>query len=489
MDTGSSMPRRTVSEWFGDAWTRLWLWRDGLLRSVEVARCSLAEEKTQRAAPSLRREEIEFLPAALEVIESPPSPAGRVLAGTLMALAVIVVAWASIGEIDVVAVAQGRVVPSGRSKVIQPLESGVVRELLVRNGEQVRSGQVVLRLDTTLTAADRERLRNDLLAARLETARLKAALSKEGEAAFVAPAGADARTVGTQRALLASALGEHRARLSALAEEITKRGAERAASAAGVQKLERTVPIARERAVARRELAEKGYLSRMAALEFEQQLIEQEHDLAIQRHRVEEAAAAIGALERQRTQAESGFRKQALLQLAEAERRTTGLAQELVKAEQRHALQSLASPIDGTVQELAVHTLGGVVTAAQAVMVVVPHDDTLEVEAQILNKDVGFIRPGQEAEVKFETFLFTRYGTIRGRVESVSSDAVTDAKLGLVYPVRVALPRTTLDGGEAGLAIAPGMSATVEIKTDTRKVIDYVLSPLMRYRKESFRER
>jgi hemolysin D len=129
------------------------------------------------------------------------------------------------------------------------------------------------------------------------------------------------------------------------------------------------------------------------------------------------------------------------------------------------------------------------VTAAQAVMVVVPQDDTLEVEAQILNKDVGFIRAGQEAEVKFETFLFTRYGTIRGRVESVSSDAVTDPKLGLVYPVRVALPRTTVGAGEAGLAIAPGMSATVEIKTDTRKVIDYVLSPLMRYRKESLRER
>ncbi len=455
-------------------------------KSLAVAREAMRLEKSQPQQPKRNRAELEFLPAALEITESPPSPTGRMLAWFLMALFVLAILWAIFGRVDVVAVASGKIVPSGRTKVIQPLELGVIRELHVRDGQQVKAGEVLIQLDPTNATADRDRLDGDLLATRMELARLKAARSDKS---FLAPSGAGTEAASTNVALLESQKREHEARLAALDSEIKRKGAERRASQASIVKLEKLLIVTQERVDIRREYYEKGFFSRLQLLEAEQTLIEQEQQLQVEQHREQESVEAIASLERQRSQAQAEFMRGVLSQMAEGERRASGFKQDLVKAEQRQSAQTLAAPIDGVVQQLAVHTVGGVVSPAQTLMVIVPKDDPLEIEARVQNLDIGFVRAGQPVEVKLETFQFTKYGTIPGVVESVSGDAVQDEGRGLVYLIRVKLERSQMNVNGQQIDLAPGMAATVEIKTGSRRLIEYILSPILRYKQESLRER
>ena len=224
----------------------------------------------------------------------------------------------------------------------------------------------------------------------------------------------------------------------------------------------------------------------------------------------EEADAARAALERQREQTRAEYEKTVLTDLAKAEQQASQSGQELVKAAQKAQLQTLRAPIDGTVQQLAVHTLGGVVTPAQPVLVIVPDQAGLVVEARIENKDIGFVHAGQDSEVKVESFNFTRYGLIHGTVLGISRDAVTeDQKISPAvkpgdaksddarsqgsgspgYTARIALDRTAMDTENGSVDLGPGMAITAEIKTGRRRVFDYLLSPLVRYHQEGLRER
>ncbi|EDL3488927.1 hypothetical protein CRW58_24610 [Salmonella enterica subsp. enterica serovar Newport] len=182
--------------------------------------------------------------------------------------------------------------------------------------------------------------------------------------------------------------------------------------------------------------------------------------------------------------------RQSLLELEqESQTRSEMTRQELEKAQEQERRMTLRSPVDGTVQQLAVHTVGGVVTAAQPLMVTVPENAPVEVEAFVENQDIGFIHPGQRVAVKIETFNYTRYGFISGTVKSVSRDAIEDEKRGLIYSVRITLSRNVMDIGGHPVAISPGMAVRAEIKTDRQRVVDYFLSPLKVYIDESLRER
>jgi len=464
-------------------------WGSLLVRSVSVARAALAAE---RAATTRKRsrEELEFLPAALEITETPASPLHRVLALAIVLLLVLALVWSWFGKVDVVAVAQGKIVPSGKVKVIQPLEIGVVRAIRVANGQRVRKGDTLVELDPTSTAADRDRLTRELAAARIDSARLQAAAKGRYDAeAFRPLPGSNPALVDQHHALLRAQVQEYEARIASLDSEIARRKAEQAATTAAIHKLEKTVPLVRERVDGYQTLAAQGFVARYTYLELLQQLIEHEQELVAQRHHLTEVEAATTSLHEQRRQAENEFRRGTLAQLTEVDTKAASVAQELVKAEQRHGLQRLTAPIDGVVQQLAVHTVGGVVTPAQQLLVVVPSAAMLEIEAMVLNRDIGFVRTGQAAEIKLETFLFTRYGTIRGQVVDVSRDAIQDDKLGLVYATRVAMSRTTMNADGKDVALSPGMAATVEIMTEQRRLIEYLLSPLLRYKQESLRER
>jgi hemolysin D len=220
-------------------------------------------------------------------------------------------------------------------------------------------------------------------------------------------------------------------------------------------------------------------------LEKEQIRLDQERELSIQQSRVRELSAAKKAAQSQQNSVIAQTRRAMLDLQHESQQRAAALTQELKKAQQRDSLMRLTAPVDGTVQQLAIHTNGGVVTEAQPLMVIVPSDQPVEVEATLENKDIGFVRPGQTVEIKVETFSFTKYGVVDGVVQSISSDAIEDERLGLVYSARIQLKKNTIQVGENLIALSPGMAVRAEVKTDKRTVIDYFLSPLKQYTAES----
>jgi hemolysin D len=457
------------------------------------------------------REELAFLPAALEIVETPPSPIGRAITWTIIGVFSTALAWASLGEVDIVATATGRIIPSGNTKQIQPFETGVVRSINVVDGQHVKAGEVLIELDPTINQADRDHLRNEVIASGLDVSRLRAVLSEDPVGNYVPPVGAPPEMVATQRQFLHDQVEEQRAKVAALDLQRAQKQAERDTVAATVDKLESTLPVLAERLAMRKTLYDHETGSKANYLEMLQSFIEEKKEIDVQKSHLKESEAALAAIEQTRGQTIAEFRRSRFSELVEAERKGRGFAGDFIKAQEKTKLQQLTAPVDGTVQQLAVHTVGGVVTPAQVVLVVVPQGPGLLVEAVIPNREIGFLQKGQDAEIKIDTFNFTRYGFLRGKVASISRDAVAhdrrqeksggqgqgSAELDssepngeeLTYTARVSLDRTTMQIEERLVELTPGMAATVEIKTGSRRIITYLLSPLLRFKQQSLRER
>ncbi len=460
-----------------------------------------------------RDHELAFLPPALEIVETPPSPIGRAIGATIITVFVLALVWACLGTVDIVATASGKIIPSGRTKVIQPFEIGVVRAIHVHDGDTVKAGQVLIELDPTINAAEREHMQSDLIAAQLDVARLRAGLADGPDpvADFDPPAGASAPLVASQRQYLLTQTSEIRAKLAALDRQLAQKEAERATSAATIGKIEAVIPLLQQQVDMRKTLFDHETGSKLVYLQTLQQLVEQQQERAVQKSKFIEAEAAVAAIRETRAQAKAEFRRTLFDDLGKIEPKAAGLAQDLIKAEQRTRLQALTAPVDGVVQQLAVHTVGGVVTPAQPLLVLVPVDNHLEIEAMVPNRDVGFVEPGQEAEIKVATFNFTRYGLLHGKVLSISPDSVgkddpqdaakdrsqqgaqsaksTGDDQGPVYAARISLDRTQMQIEDKPVNLVPGMSVTAEIRTGERRIISYLLSPLRKYRQDSLRER
>jgi hemolysin D len=487
------------------------------MKSLETAMPTMPAASGRRVIPirhahGRRGEELVFLPAALEIVETPPSPFPRAVGATIILLFCLAVAWAWWGTIDIVASATGKIVPSGRTKVVQPFETGVVRSIRVQDGQIVKAGDVLIELDPTVNAAERDHLRNDLLAEQTNIARVRAALAGGDDpmAGFKPPADANPVLTGAQRELLLNQVAEHRAKIAALARQQAQKEAEHATTAATIHKLEATIPVVQQRVDIRKTLMDRELGSKLTYFEIFQLLVEQQEELGVQKSHLREAEAAVAAVREQSRQAEAEYRRTLSDELAKAEQKASGLSQDLIKAEQKTRLQLLTAPVDGVVQQLAIHTVGGVVWPAQALLVVVPNDSRLEIEAMVSNRDIGFVRAGQDAEIKVDTFSFTRYGLLHGEVLSVSQDAVirdrqqerpNERALGtqsdtsepkgqeLSYVARISLDRVQMQIDERMVNLSPGMAVTVEIKTGSRMILSYLLSPLLRYRQETLRER
>src|SRR6266487_4153022 len=363
-----------------------------------------------------------------------------------------------------------------------------------------------------MSKAEREHLQSDLIAAQLDVARLTAALAAnaDGRTDFLPPDGASPALVNMHRELLISQRAEHRAKLAALDSQLSQKEAERATIKATITKLEATIPLLQQRVDVRKHLYDNALGSKLVYLTEFQDLVGQQQDLLVHKSRHLEADAAVAALIETRAQAAAEFRRTLFDELAKAELKAAGLRQDLIKAEQRTKLQLLTAPIDGVVQQLAVHTVGGVVTPAQSLLMIVPSDSRLEIEAMVSNRDIGFVQPGQDAEIKIDTFNFTRYGLLHGQVLSVSQDALirerqqdrsNDRALGtqnetsepkgqeLNFSARISLDRTKMQIDGRMVNLSPGMAVTVEIKTGSRTILSYLLSPLVRYQQETLHER
>jgi len=464
------------------------------------------------------KDELAFLPAALEIVETPASPVGRAIGLIIVLLFSVALAWACIGEVDIIASAQGKIVPTGRTKVIQPFETGVVRSIHVRDGQKVKAGDVLIELDSTMNRAEGGQLRNDLIAAQLDIARLNAALAAVAESLaddvdpltyFHPPADASPDAVATQKRFLLDQVSEHRAKIASLERQQAEKEAERATAVATIAKLETIIPILQERVTIRETLYNHQTGSKWNYLEILQAATEQKEELKVQKKKLEQATAAIATIVATLAQTKAEFGRTRSGELAEAQRKAGGFAQGLIKAEEKVRLQVLTASVDGVVQQLAVYTVGGVVTPAQTLLVLVPQESRLEIEAMVSNRDIGFVHAGQPAEIKVDTFNFTRYGLLHGTVLNVSQDAITRDKQQpdgvkppsnneatsepkgqeLNYSARVSLDRTQMHVDDKLVDLSSGMAVTVEINTGKRRIISYLISPFLKYKHESLRER
>lgn len=451
-------------------------------------------ENERRRTETVKKRELEFLPAALEILEKPPSPLGRIIVWAICAFVVIALLWAFFGRIDIVASAPGRVLPRDRVKVVQASEIGVVREIYVREGQRVEEGQPLIDLESTDAGAEEAQAAEQLLNARIEAARGEAVLRfLEGEEATFEWPEAFGPLATTQRlrqqGLIAAQIAEFRARRSALIEQRAEKLAEIEVARLELAKVGELLPLAAERESSSRTLMAEQIVSRSDYLEAQGELISLQNDRGIFAERQNLARAAVRSIESQLQQIEEEFRRDILAGIAEAEAEGRLAAQELDKRAVRRGLRSLTAPVDGVIQQLVANTEGGVVQPAEQIMVIVPGSGELIVEANVLNKDIGFVAAGDPVEVKLEAFPFTKFGVVDGVVETISRDAIQDEDLGLVFLARIKLDAQEITIGERPVALTPGMSVTAEIKTGQRRVIEYVLAPLLRYRDEALRER
>ena len=448
-----------------------------------------AEIQDKVQAKALSKEKLAFLPAALEIQAAPPAKWSRGLLWAIMCLLTIVTLWACWAEIDIIATAQGKIVPSGQVKVIQPLETGVVKTIYVEEGQQVKSGDKLIALDSTTSQADVDRIHNELNGFNDDIARTKQFLSKLDNPALDNSTNAENTLTSQQSLLLTSQWQEYQAKLDSYHSDIEKLQAEQKAIEINIKRLSKTLPLVTERVDSLTALLKDSMVAKNQYLELEQERIEQEETLNLERANIEQITATIKAAKQNLIAYKAEIKRNSLQELNQLQRQSDSLSQELTKAKMLTKLRVLIAPVDGIIEELQVTTIGGVVTPAQELLKLVPNGQSLEIDAGLLNKDIGFVHTGQIAEIKVDSFPFTKYGIIDGEVIDISADAIEDEQLGLLFPLKASMQTEQMNIDGKLVQLKSGMSVTVEIKTGTRRLIEFLLAPLMRGVSEGVRER
>jgi hemolysin D len=450
----------------------------------------------------------EFMPAALELQESPPNPLVRWLAWVLIALFVLTLVWACVGKVDVVSSAEGKIIPSSRVKQIQPLTKGFVKAIHVKEGQFVNQGDALIELDRTITAADQARMQQELHNASLNLAGAEALQQflvnqsdsldekkPQPNAATDIQLKVHAAIKPTETEILLhqqktwEQWQQYQAQLSSLHSGLKKVQSEKIGNQETIKKLQQTLPMITKRAQALESLYAKNMASEAEYLELEQQRIERVQDLAAQQQMQQQLNAAINEAQQQINSLKADTLGKLLTQIADSRNQIATISEELVKATDMNDKQILYAPVSGYVQQLAINTIGGIVTEAQQLMIIVPEEESLEVQVMLGNQDVGFVQKDMAAEIKVHTFPFTKYGLIDATVTHISDDAIIDEKLGLVYTMHLKMHKSTIRVEAKDVKLIPGMAVTAEVKTTQRRVIEYFLSPLLRYKQESIRER
>ncbi|MEO8674226.1 MAG: HlyD family type I secretion periplasmic adaptor subunit [Casimicrobiaceae bacterium] len=441
----------------------------------------------------------DFLPAYLRVQHAPPSPLPRVVLYGLTALLSALSAWAVFGHLDIVATADGKLVPRTYLKIVQPADGGVVREILVEEGATVVAGQPLMRLDTSLSAADTRALRNELAARTLQLRRIDAelidgAISRLPDELDDAYARVEAQFHANRQAYDDS-LAQERATTERIAKEL--------AAALEVQgKLQRTVPIYRTMAERFGMLKQEGFVSELFHLEKERDRIEKEQDLRAQDFTVESLRASLEQARQRLSQVTSNYRQQLHGERAQADAQAKKVTEDLAKQHYRNALVELSAPQAGIVKDIAAHTVGTVVSPGSILLTMVPLGDELQADVMVKNLDAGFVRRGQPARVKVVAYPFQKYGMIDGEVIRVSADssetgtgkaeeidAEGKATSQSMYRARIALPGQRMRVASAELSLISGMQVSAEIKLGERTVLEYLLAPVQKAWHEAGRER
>ncbi len=461
-------------------------------RYVQVLRAAWGMRRELETVPRLRHES-EFLPSALALRDTPVHPAPRIAMGLIITLLIIALTWACLGKVDVAATAAGKIIPNGYVKTIQAEDTAVVKAIYVHDGQHVKQGDALVDLNAVTAKADVASDQSNLYAMRDEVARAQAMLG--AIAGGNPPSLGASPTLGPpaegalEQQVLAGEYADYVSNIGKLDDDIAQSIASLHETDDEIRKLVETLPLEKRKEQSYIQLVAKGYVSRNEYYGEEQAVIQMQQDLAAQRAKRTETQAALKAANGKRSVYIDSARRAWLEKIHVDDQKIAGLVQDLAKARHQQGLMHLTAPVDGTVQHLAVHTMGGVVTPAQTLMTVVPDSGKLLVKAIINNRDIGFVKVGQRAEVKVETFPYSRYGMLHGTVVQVSNDAVQDNKLGLIFTAQIALPRDRMHIGDRWIRLTPGMAVTAQIKTGKRRLISYVLSPLIQHTRGSFHER
>jgi HlyD family secretion protein len=461
-----------------------------------------AQSAFERALPQADSRPQEFSPPLLRLTDTPPNPMGRKVLWSLLLLLAALLLWALLGPLDIVAVADGKLIPQSYVKIVQPAESGIVKDILVHEGETVNAGQVLMRMDTLISEADSKALAADYQRKRLILRRIDAELAEQPFVIEAADPAALAHEIAAQykanRSALDAALAEERSALLKARAEF--------ASAQQVQsKLSEILPHYRDQDRAFEKLAKDGFLGSIMAGDKKRERVEKEQELKTQGHLIESARASIAQSEKKLAQIESGYRRQLYTERNEIQGAVDKLAQEVAKQAHRQDLLELRATQDSVVKDLATHSIGTVVQPGTVLLTLVPKSDTLRAEVWVSNKDIGFVRQGQPVKLKFAAFPFQKYGLVEGRVEHVSADSADSNATGangaagndqgnarkqpLAYKALITLRRMHLEMDGERFVLGAGMQTSAEIMLGTRTVMEYLLSPVRKAWSEAARER
>jgi HlyD family secretion protein len=443
-------------------------------------------------------EALDFSPAILRLQRDPPSPLPRAILYLLVALFGGLLVWSFFGRLDIIAVAPGRLVPSSYVKVVQPADAGIIKEILVREGDQVKKDEVLVRMDASLSEADSRQVQSQLQTTGLQLRRIDAELAgREPQ-----PAAEDDSVLFGQ--MLAQYGARRQAHLDAVATEravLSKAEQDLRSAQEQVAKLRKMLPIYEDQARSWQQLVDEGFAGRLQAEERKRQLIDTEQELKAQVHASAGLRAAIEQSRQRLAQLQSTYEQQLYNERVETEAQYQRLVQEWEKQLHRNELLELRAPQDGIIKDLATHTEGAVLQPGTVLMTIVPANEPLRAEVWVDNRDRGFVREGQAVRVKVAPFPFQKYGTVEGVVRTVSADATEgpqrepggapSANSGGAFQFRsiVELRAQHLESAGNRLKLMPGMQVDAEISLGQRTVIEYLLSPVRKAFHEAARER
>lgn len=438
-----------------------------------------------------RPKEAEFLSGIDSVIHAPLPTVFWLLPASIMALIFTMIFWATFSWVDIVSPSMGKTVPSSYVQLIQAPELSVVKEVLVREGQSVKAGQKLIIFDHTEVDGDALDLRNQLSRLQVQRARLLALAESDLEelGLFVEPDGVQPVLVKSEKRIMEVQWEAHLAELATLDQQIASKEAEYNEALAQSTKNRSMLRFAENRVDRMDQLFKENAVSKSGLEEMEEQLVERKQTQSVMEHTALKIEAEIGHAVEQRRAAEEQFKHSVLMELSACEQQIVTIEQDLLAVERRLSTRTLEAPISGTVLDLAVHTREGVVEPASVLMRIVPDDSPLEVEANILNRDIGFVEPGQKVQIKVETFEFTKYGSIPGTIRKIAQDVTMDERMGPVYRALIEMDRDTINVGDKPIRLMPGMSVTVDVNVGERRLIEYILTPILRYKNESLRER
>lgn len=433
-------------------------------------------------------EDKEFLPPAVEILEKPPSPAGRVLIWVILCLFLLAILWSFIGEIDEVVVARGKVIPIGYTKVLQSEDKGIVKRILVQEGQKVKEGDLLMELDRTMSESDLNALKKEIAYYNTNIRRIMAELEDKP---FMPEAGSpvDSKDFVQQMSLYRSRQSEKKAKMEYYDAQIRQKEDSVRVAESSLVKYKELLAIARERETNLKEIVEVGAISKYTYLEYKGKRIELEQNVNMNISELSAAQAEAKAARQEKAQYQAEWNRQLQEELINSRKQYNSLKESERKAELKNKLIEIKAPVDGAVHKLDIHTVGAVVTEAQPLMEVVPEGTPMEVESWMENQDVGFVLPGMPVEIKVDAFNFQKFGTLKGKVREISPDAIEDKERGQLYRVMVSLDEEKLHMDNRDLQIYPGMAVSAEIKTRKKRIIDFFLEPFQTYKSEALRER